>query len=583
MYTAPKLIDLLEKQHQQRGISDLFKKDTFTLEWRSKVGSFPHPYVETMVSAGEPCDMWRRKNGNYDINWRPEYKRELDQNLDEIPELPLNGYIPGSSIRGIVRAWAMERRLSIREQMFELLGFQKGNTIRAGKIEFLDAWPQTATKLTLDIVNPQQNFQVYHQGQGTPLSAYTLGDGKDTIPVTVAIRGIPGKATAQDVNTVWEWLQQALTTHGIGSRTSGGYGQIKPPSSFRASPELRQLQKENDISTKNFDFTLYSQGCAGIDKDEQELRPSHWRGWLRSWVLRFLLGVMSRENAEETLSELMGVIEPNTRKGCVKIRMTEGKENWGEKSTNQPKFYVWEGKLQVSAPTEILNKIILPIIKFAVSCGGVGRGWRRPLHIFHMNNGRAAARGSHLVIKHRFTNKEGEKQIKNFGLPPKSENWTSTYDKWLKQVQLRWGNRVNVNANELLEAEVFSPQTCAVYVVPGPDENPIDEDDFKWLETDAEFTRGDGMYLIYQQKSPRDYKRNPDMGGNAANGNPHCSWASIKRINIPSKQIKNVNSQEIVCLFMGGKSPQANHIRSLFLKDLNNRIEGAIHLFGVSP
>ena len=29
MYTAPQLIDLLEKQHQQRGISDLFKKDTF--------------------------------------------------------------------------------------------------------------------------------------------------------------------------------------------------------------------------------------------------------------------------------------------------------------------------------------------------------------------------------------------------------------------------------------------------------------------------------------------------------------------------------------------------------------------------
>ena len=166
MYTAPKLIDLLEKQHQQRGRSDLFKKDTFTLQWRSKVGSFPHPDVETMVSAGEPCDVWYVENG------RAEDKRQLGDNLRDIPELPLNGYIPGSSIRGIVRAWAMERP-SIREQMFVLLGNQEANTIKAGKIEFLDAWPETATKLTLDIVNPQQSFQVYHEGQGTPLSVYT--------------------------------------------------------------------------------------------------------------------------------------------------------------------------------------------------------------------------------------------------------------------------------------------------------------------------------------------------------------------------------------------------------------------------
>ncbi len=232
MYTAPKLIDLLEKQHQQRGTSDLFKKGTFTLQWRSKVGSFPHPDVETMVSAGEPCDVWY-------VDGRPEDKRQLGENLEQIPELPVNGYIPGSSIRGIIRAWAMERE-SIRSQMFELLGFQEGNTIRAGKIEFLDAWPETATKLTLDIVNPQQSFQVYHEGQSTPLSAYTLGDGKDTIPVTVAIRGIPGKATAQDVNTVWEWLQQALKTHGVGSRTSGGYGQIKPPSSARIASAAKR-------------------------------------------------------------------------------------------------------------------------------------------------------------------------------------------------------------------------------------------------------------------------------------------------------------------------------------------------------
>ncbi|MBD2302809.1 MULTISPECIES: RAMP superfamily CRISPR-associated protein [Nostocales] len=572
MYTGSDLAKLLEKQHQRRGTSNLFKKDTFILQWRSKVGSFPHPDVETMVSAGEPCGAWHVVNG------RPEDKRQLDENLEQMLELPLNGYIPGSSIRGIVRAWAMKRP-GIRMQMFNLLGSQQGNIIQEGKIEFLDAWPEIATKLVLDIVNPQQNFQVYHEGQGKPISIYTLGDGEDTVSVTVAIRGIPGKATPQDVQIVWEWVQQALSIHGVGSRTSAGYGQIKAPSGFIPSPQLRQV--ENGYTTKTFEFKLYSQGCAGADRQQQDFRPSHWRGWLRSWILRFLLGVMSKDNAEITLSELMGIIEPETRKGCVKIRMIPDTDIWSDRSSNQPYFYVWEGKLEVTAPTEILNKIILPIIRFAVSTGSVGRGWRRPLHIFHMNNGYAATRGSHLVIKHQVRNREGNLQKRTLSLLLNPESWTSTYDNWLTAVRSQWADRINTNANHSLEAEVFSPRTCAVYAVPGSEANPIDENDFEWLETDAVATRGDGMHLIYEQTPPRNYKRNPDIGGNAADKNPHCSWASIKRINIPSKEIE-VDCQEIVCLFMGGKTPQSNHIRAQFLKDLN-KIEGKLHLFGVSP
>ena len=292
---------------------------------------------------------------------------------------------------------------------------------------------------------------------------------------------------------------------------------------------------------------------------------------------------MSKENAHKTLWELMGTIEPHTHKGCIKIRMIPKLDNWGDRSMNEPYFYVWEGKLQVTAPKEILDKIILPIIQFAVSTGGVGRGWRRPLHIFHYrNNNRAATRGSHLIMKLPYRNSEGTLQTKPFSLRPNPETWNTTYEKWLASVQACWGDRINMNANQGLKAEVFSPRTCAVYAVPGPEANPIDENDFEWLETNARETRGEGMHLIYEQTPPRNYKLNPEIGGSAANAeNSHCSWASIKRINIRSQEIE-VDCQEIVCLFMGGKSPQENHIRSHFLKDLNT-IEGKVHLFGVSP
>jgi CRISPR-associated protein Cmr6 len=89
------------------------------------------------------------------------------------------------------------------------------------------------------------------------------------------------------------------------------------------------------------------------------------------------------------------------------------------------------------------------------------------------------------------------------------------------------------------------------------------------------------MYLIYQKDAPRNYKRNPEIGGNAGAGNASCSWASIKRVNIPNKE-QETDCQEIVCLFMGGQTPNSNHVRSRFLRDLG-KMNGAVHLFGVQP
>lgn len=567
MYAGNQLIQLLQKQHQARGNSDLFQIGTFTVQWRAKVGSFPHPDGETIVSAGEPCGAWRPSHG------RPEEKRNVGENLQELPTLPLNGYIPGSGIRGLVRSWAKQRP-GIQQRMRELLGYQQDNTISAGKIEFLDAWPKEPTKLTLDIVNPQEPFQVFHEGQSTPLSFYALGDGENAIELTVAIRGIPGRANAAEVAEVWGWVQQALTLYGVGSRTASGYGAI-------ASPDISKPTLDPDYAGKTFDFSLYSQGCYGADSPrpghsgEVELRPSHWRGWLRSWVLRFLLGVMSETNAKKTLGELFGVLEPDSSKGCVKIQMIKG-EIWGERSNNQPYFYTWKGKLQISAPKDILSKIILPVIRFAVMVGGVGRGWRRPLHIFVMNNGRDAARGTYLSLTHQVKNPDTQRmQNKLYRLGLNQSAWTNTYQDWLNSVQLQWPNRFSQGQNP--KAEVFSPTTCAVYILPDPDEEPVDKENQEWNITNPVKTRGGGMDLIYQPK----YKRKSDVGGDAGSGNAHCSWASIKRVNVSNKSVGS-DCQEVVCLFMGGQTPLSTHLRTDFLKDLA-KISDAINLFGVEP
>jgi CRISPR-associated protein Cmr6 len=573
IYTGDLLVQLLEQQYNQRNQSHLFKKGSFTIQWRAKVGSFPHPDTETIVSAGEPCGAWRLKDGS-----RPEDKRNIGEdrknnllgNIDLLPILPLNGYIPGSTIRGIVRAWA-KKRAEIKPRMLELLGYQDDDQITPGKIDFLDAWPIKPTRLTLDIVNPQQSFQVFHKDKPTPLSFYTLGNGEEKIDFTVAIRANSTKVTAEEITEVWEWVEQALNLYGVGSRTASGYGVVKSGISV--------VKPDPDCSKKTFDFTLFSQGCYGVESgDNPVLRPSHWRGWLRSWILRFLLGVMSEDNALKTLGELMGILEPNTAKGCIRLQIIKG-QIWGEESNSQPVFYTWQGKLSITAPKEpndILNKIILPIIRFAIMVGGVGRGWRRPLHIFEMNNGRDAVRGSYLDLKHKVKLKNGESKTKLFGLAVKSSDWQDLYNNWADAVKTFWPNRYNPDNNP--KAEVFSPKTCAVYLVPGPGENPLNIDDGDWEFTEPVVnTRGDGMGLIYRP----EYKKKKDVGGIAAGGggDSECSWVSIRRVNIPNHD-QDVNCQEIVCLFMGGQNPGDEHLRSHFLQDLQ-KISGAVHLFGV--
>jgi CRISPR-associated protein Cmr6 len=567
LYTAPMLTKLLAQQTEKRS-PGLFKQGTFTLQWRGKVGSFPYPDLETIVSAGEPCGSWK---------WEPG--KDFGKIDERKTTLPLNGYIPASAIRGIVRAWAKTQ--GIQPRMQELLGKQEDNTITSGKIEFLDAWSETPTKLALDITNPQENFQVYHRSdeQGKPLPLYTLGNGHDSVEVTVAIRGIPNtQVTETEVDEVWGWVQQALSFYGVGSRTASGYGQIKPTQKIN-------LDLPKDYQVKEFGFSLYSQGCHG-PSSQKELRPSHWRGWLRSWTLRCLLGVMSNDNAQLTLEELFGTLESNaggrSKQGKVRIEMLRGNKQqfWGDHSQDNPKFYAWKGRLQISAPAETLESIILPIVKFAVSVGGVGRGWRRPLHQFmgqSRGSDRPFSRGTYLSLMYK---PEGEDRVKNFALPPDPKVWTNTYCKWKKAVEAEYSKDshrfLSLNPNLNQRWEVFSPETCAVYLVSGPRQEPISRDNLEWATSDVRLTRGDGMELIYKKK----YKKNPEVGGDAAGGDDspsHCSWVSIRRV-----PVKDAGTKEVVCLFMGGQTPQSNHVRSQFLHDLAT-IPGAVHLFGVQP
>ena len=159
--------------------------------------------------------------------------------------------------------------------------------------------------------------------------------------------------------------------------------------------------------------------------------------------------------------------------------------------------------------------------------------------------------------------KTGNLENTSFGISPQPDRWLSIYNTWASAVQQRWPQRYKSQL-PAANAEVFSPRTCAIYQVAGPDQNPIDLEDLDWSIDKPLPTRGDGMELIYRPT----YKRKTDVGGNAGTGEAHCSWVSIKRS----------GKQEIVCIFMGQDRP----LRQQFLQDLHNILDNN-YLFGVKP
>jgi CRISPR-associated protein Cmr6 len=131
-------------------------------------------------------------------------------------------YLPGSSVKGMVRSWAEQEgcRKDDLERLFGAPG-------RRGGICFLDALPTEPVTLDADVMTP-------HYAGWTPDDP--PGDWRSPVPVAflVAAAGSPflfglvsGAAAAEDdLGIVWKWLTDALAWAGAGAKTAVGYGRF---------------------------------------------------------------------------------------------------------------------------------------------------------------------------------------------------------------------------------------------------------------------------------------------------------------------------------------------------------------------
>lgn len=148
-------------------------------------------------------------------------------------------YLPGSSLKGLVRCW-VEQWLDDTswDDIVRIFGHRKSNDEGdkkdqqgVGSVIFHDALPVEPVQLAPDVMTP--HYQDYYSKDKTP------GDWMDPNPIpflTVAEnqvflfaispreRGL--EQSQSDLETVLQWLDQALVNIGAGAKTAAGYGRF---------------------------------------------------------------------------------------------------------------------------------------------------------------------------------------------------------------------------------------------------------------------------------------------------------------------------------------------------------------------
>lgn len=147
-------------------------------------------------------------------------------------------YLPGSSVKGMVRAWieqwADEKDQEEKEEIDRIFGpKQPIKQPQVGAVVFLDAIPLSSVPLKADIMTP--HYGEYYQNKEKPKAP---GDWISPVPIpflavkeaTFHFAIVPRQQIPEadkESNKVCRWLKDALEWIGAGAKTAVGYGRMR--------------------------------------------------------------------------------------------------------------------------------------------------------------------------------------------------------------------------------------------------------------------------------------------------------------------------------------------------------------------
>lgn len=146
-------------------------------------------------------------------------------------------YLPGSSVKGLVRSWAASwedwpSEVQKSNEINQIFGPKNSKSNSVGSVIFLDAIPIRPIQLKGDVMTP--HYAPYYQKSDPPADWHS----PIPIPFLVVATGqeflfsiMPRKSMkvqdVKDCSRAKHWLVQALEYIGAGAKTAVGYGRFK--------------------------------------------------------------------------------------------------------------------------------------------------------------------------------------------------------------------------------------------------------------------------------------------------------------------------------------------------------------------
>lgn len=218
-------------------------------------------------------------------------------------------YLPGSSVKGMVRSWAAcwemwPSEVQKSNEINQIFGPRDSKFNSVGSVIFLDAIPVKPVQLKGDVMTP--HYAPYYQKSDPPADWHS----PIPIPFLVVAPGqeflfgiMPRKSTKvqdiKDCSKAKHWLAQALEYIGAGAKTAVGYGRFK--------------------------------------QFEPELPKSAALKWLENLAKTKEVSLVDLAKSSKVLAENWAEIEDQTLKGEVlkEIEKVYQKMNWWEQAPSK--------------------------------------------------------------------------------------------------------------------------------------------------------------------------------------------------------------------------------------------------------
>lgn len=235
-------------------------------------------------------------------------------------------YLPGSSVKGMVRAWA-ERWLDSKpdsDDINRIFGPKQGH-LHVGSVIFLDALPTGPVQLKADVMTP--HYGPYYQdesGQTPPADWHP----PTPIPFLAVARDqsflfgvMPRRAGAvSEVEQAQTWLRSALAWIGAGAKTAVGYGRFDPDPeaehAFQAADEQRREREAAERAEAERQAELERQ-LAGTSElyaelyqaSQQEDWPNDKDAFARSGLIESWLDRLEADPQPDAVAYLAELVE----------------------------------------------------------------------------------------------------------------------------------------------------------------------------------------------------------------------------------------------------------------------------------